>query len=211
MGSKVKLFMDKLNNVSDIEYFDKYMLFLLAPVVSGFKPSSTVTLKKKSKEYLVWINYKKAFMKKIGLDYIVLREDENAIILLVYSKQSLEKIINSKKVKKFLVKLGYTINLNFNISDILDVLVYRYEKIHCPHELGIFLGIPLDDVIDFMECKEKKCLICGYWKVFNDFDNAIEIFNNYNKSKEVVLDCGILEIQSNKIIDMLKNNIEIAI
>lgn len=211
MENKVKLFMDKLNYVSDIEYFDKYMLFLLAPVVSGFKPSSTITLKKKSKEYLIWRNYKKTFMNKIDLDYIVLREDENAIILLIYSEEKLKKVISSKKIKMFLIKLGYTINLNFNIKDILNVLVYRYEKIHCPHELGIFLGIPLDDVIDFMECNEKKCLICGYWKVFNDFDNAVEIFNNYNKSKEIVLNCGILEMKSNKIIEILKSKEEIAI
>lgn len=211
MENKVKLFMDKLNYVSDIEYFDKYMLFLLAPVVSGFKPSSTITLKKKSKEYLIWRNYKKTFMNKIDLDYIVLREDENAIILLIYSEEKLKKVIGSKKIKMFLIKLGYTINLNFNIKDILNVLVYRYEKIHCPHELGIFLGIPLDDVIDFMECNKKKCLICGYWKVFNDFDNAVEIFNNYNKSKEIVLNCGILEMKSNKIIEILKSKEEIAI
>ncbi|MGG7097038.1 DUF3793 family protein [Clostridium sardiniense] len=208
MEIKIKQFMSKLKDMNNIEYFDKYMLFLLAPVVGGLKPSSTITLKKDSKEYLVWNNYKETFLNKIGLKHVVLREDDKAIILLIYSEKNLEKFINNKETKEFLLKLEY--NLQDNLGSILDKLVQRYNRFHCPHELGVFLGIPLEDVIDFMECTTKKCLLCGYWKVFNNSDDALEIFNNYNRSKELVLDSVIFDAKSEEIILSLQNEFKIV-
>ncbi|GAA0070707.1 DUF3793 family protein [Clostridium sardiniense] len=208
MEIKIKQFMSKLKDMNNIEYFDKYMLFLLAPVVGGLKPSSTITLKKDSKEYLVWNNYKKTFLNKIGLKHVVLREDDKAIILLIYSEKNLEKFINNKETKEFLLKLEY--NLQDNLDSILDKLVQRYNRFHCPHELGVFLGIPLEDVIDFMECTTKKCLLCGYWKVFNNSDNALEIFNNYNRSKDLVLDSVIFDAKSEEIILSLQNEFKVV-
>lgn len=208
MEIKIKQFMSKLKDMNNIEYFDKYMLFLLAPVVGGLKPSSTITLKKDSKEYFVWNNYKETFLNKIGLKHILLREDDKAIILLIYSEKNLEKFINNKETKEFLLKLEY--NLQDNLGSILDKLIQRYNRFHCPHELGVFLGIPLEDVIDFMECTSKKCLLCGYWKVFNNSENALEIFNNYNRSKELVLDYVIFDAKSEEIILSLQNEFKIV-
>ena len=52
-----RLKVESNENGIDIEYFDKYMLFLLAPVIGGLKPSSTITLKKDSKAKLYNFNY----------------------------------------------------------------------------------------------------------------------------------------------------------
>lgn len=209
MEIKIKKFMNKLKDMNDIEYFDKYMLFLLAPVIGGLKPSSTITLKKDSKEYHTWNDYKEIFLEKTRLKHILLREDDDAIILLIYSEKRLENYINKEEIKKFLLKLDY--NSEDSLEDILNNLVERYNKFHCPHELGVFLGIPLQDVIDFMECTAKKCLLCGYWKVFNDFDYALQIFNDYNKSKELVLDYVILESKPEDIILSLQDEFSIKI
>lgn len=209
MEMKIKHFMNKLKDMNDVEYFDKYMLFLLAPVVSGLKPSSTITLKKNSKEYNIWNDYKDIFLNKTKLKHTLLREDNKAIILLIYSEKKLDGYISKKEVKKFLCKLDY--NFEGDLENILRNLVERYNKFHCPHELGLFLGIPLQDVIDFMECTTKKCLLCGYWKVFNDFDGALQIFNDYNKSKEIVLDYVISESKPEDIILLLQDKFSIIV
>lgn len=64
------------------------------------------------------------------------------------------------------------------------MLKNRYTQFNCPHELGVFLGFPLNDVMDFMNCKDKKCLSCGYWLVYNNLQEAKETFNRYDKVKE---------------------------
>ncbi|MEG2738151.1 DUF3793 family protein [Clostridium sp.] len=200
MEKKLKEFMSILKGMSGVEYFEKYMLFLLAPVVSGFKPSSTITLKKDSKEYFIWNNHKEVFLNKINLDYKILREDDRAVIVLIYSSKRLSKFVENIDVRSFLYKLGY--NMDWQIEEFLNKLVERYNIYHCPHELGIFLGIPLKDVIDFMECSNKKCLLCGYWKVYNNFENATSTFKKYDESKETMLNYLIAEYETEKIISM---------
>ena len=62
-----------------------------------------------------------------------------------------------------------------------------------------------------MECSDKKCLMCGYWKVFNNYNNAKDIFNKYDISKNIM----IKSIEENKallnIVDMFNKNIKFSI
>mgnify|MGYP002197944272 CR=1 FL=1 len=83
------------------------------------------------------------------------------------------------------MSLGYP--NKFSVEEALEILQVRYELYNCPHELGIFLGFPLEDVKDFMECKEKKCLLCGYWKVYNNTIEAKKIFDKYDEIKEYTI------------------------
>ena len=45
-----------------------------------------------------------------------------------------------------------------------------------PHEIGVFLGYPLEDVIGFCRHKGEGCKLCGYWKVYGDVDHAKRCF-----------------------------------
>ena len=84
------------------------------------------------------------------------------------------------------MQLGYS--NKEDINNYLYMLKNRYKEFNCPHELGIFLGFPLNDVMDFMNCKNKKCLSCGYWLVYNDLKQAQETFSKYDKVKEHTVD-----------------------
>lgn len=56
-----------------------------------------------------------------------------------------------------------------------------------PHEMGIFLGYPIKDVIDFINNKGRNCLFTGYWKVYNNLNTALMIFETYNRARDEVL------------------------
>lgn len=209
MSKKILDFYKKIGGMDTKESLEKYLLFTLSPVIGGLKPSSTITLSYDKKEYSIWSNYKKEFLEILKLKEIVLRKGTKAEIILIYNEENLLNCINKKDNREFLNKLGY--DLTLTLEENLDILVYRYEKYHCPHELGVFLGIPIEDVIDFMECSDKKCLMCGYWKVFNNYNNAKDIFNKYDISKNIM----IKSIEENKallnIVDMFNKNIKFSI
>lgn len=209
MSKKILDFYKKIGGMDTKESLEKYLLFTLSPVIGGLKPSSTITLSYDKKEYSIWSNYKKEFLEILKLKEIVLRKGTKAEIILIYNEENLLNCINKKDNMEFLNKLGY--DLTLTLEENLDILVYRYEKYHCPHELGVFLGIPIEDVIDFMECSDKKCLMCGYWKVFNNYNNAKDIFNKYDISKNIM----IKSIEENKallnIVDMFNKNIKFSI
>ena len=45
-----------------------------------------------------------------------------------------------------------------------------------PHEIGLFLDYPPEDVQAFIETGGEGCKLCGYWKVYHDVEAARERF-----------------------------------
>lgn len=198
---KIEFYKD-LFKIEDKESIKKFLLYNSSLVIAGVKPSATVTVNKMLKDlYKSWIKYGKDFLESINLSFINLREDENALIILIYNNDILKTHIFKTENIEFLRKLGY--EHNNNISYYVEYLKDRYEEFNCPHELGIFLGIPIDDVKSFMQCSYKKCLGCGYWKVYSNYEKAIEIFSIYDDVREKTMD-KIVEGES---IDSIVNNI----
>lgn len=172
----------KLELMNDKDYIENFLLINISQVLSGIKPASTVGLiKSKNNIYEKWIKYGADFIRSINLEFVELRENSDSVILLIYNREALVKNIFHKDIKSFMVKLGYDEKEDINLY--IDKLKERYELYHCPHELGLFLGIPINDVKDFMNCTKKKCLLCGYWKVYNDCNEAKRIFSQYDKVK----------------------------
>lgn len=179
-------FHNKLDLMHDKEYIENFLVYNSSLVIAGIKPAVTVTIKKnKEKLYNSWLEFGKNFIKTINLNFIGLRESNESIIIMIYDKFILEKELNKNLHKEFLENIGYS--SSDDVEYYVNTLKSRYEKYHCPHELGLFLGIPFEDVKDFMECTTKKCLLCGYWKVYNDTDKAKRIFNNYDTVKEYTI------------------------
>lgn len=198
---KVEFYKD-LFNMEDKESIKKFLLYNSSLVIAGVKPSATVTINKKlEKVYESWIEDGIDFLESINLSFINLREDDNASILLIYNDDTLKKHIFKSENMDFLIKLGY--ERNNDISYYVENLRERYEKFKCPHELGIFLGIPINDVKSFMECSYKKCLGCGYWKVYSNYEKALEIFSIYDDVREKTMD----KIVEGEPIDSIVNNI----
>ena len=121
----------------------------------------------------------------------------------IYNEKKLENYVLKKENKEFLLQLGYC--NEGDINDHLLKLKERYKQFNCPHELGVFLGFPLNDVKDFMNCKEKKCLTCGYWLVYNDLHEAKKTFHKYDKVKEHTVSYILNGDSSYKVAYSIKN------
>ena len=69
-----------------------------------------------------------------------------------------------------------------------------------PHEIGVFLGYPLEDVKAFIATNGQNCTACGEWKVYHDEKSAQYIFCKYKHCKEIYMKvyCG-----GRKLSDML--------
>lgn len=186
METHNKDFFDILNKMSKEDYMKNFLTYLLSPVIAGIKPSSTITLTNGVNGlYTIWKKKGNEYLQQVGLDSIELREDDKSLVVLVYNKDSLNKTLLREKNIKFLNSIGYC--GEFTLECLLEKLIERYNEFHCPHELGVFLGIPLEDVKAFMECSKSKCIMCGYWKVYGDEEKAAEIFSYYDKSKAIAM------------------------
>lgn len=59
------------------------------------------------------------------------------------------------------------------------------ESDEFPHEIGLFLGYPPEDVRGFIENGSDGCKCTGYWKVYGDARAAQEMFAKYKKCTDV--------------------------
>lgn len=61
----------------------------------------------------------------------------------------------------------------------------RLNTNNFPHEIGVFLGYPLDDVIGFIE--HKPFYLVGDWKVYQNVKEAQKQFDLFKQTKEKML------------------------
>ena len=59
------------------------------------------------------------------------------------------------------------------------------EKKTFPHEIGVFLGYPLGDVIGFIRNEGKNCKCADCWKVYGDECEAKKTFAKFKRCIEV--------------------------
>lgn len=171
----------KLNSMQDKEYMEAFLSYNTSLICAGVKPAITLTLMiiNGRNLYDLWIKYGKVYIDELNLSYKVLRQNKNSLTLIIYDYKVLNDCLNKECNIEFLKTLGY--RENEDLSSKLTRLSKRYSMCKCPHELGIFLGYPVEDVQSFMNSKNKQCKICGYWKVYNSEKKAEKIFALFDK------------------------------
>lgn len=110
---------------------------------------------------------------------------DKSVLIYVYRKAMLKKVLKQAEIVDFLKKYGYT---ESETDNCLEKLKHRLSDFDCfPHEIGIFLGYPLEDVLGFIENKGKNCESCGVWKVYCNKEEKDLLFKKFQKCKEVYM------------------------
>lgn len=183
--SMLEEYMYKIKTMSEKEYLFGVILYSIAPTLAGHKPASIVTLSRNNRNlYLLWERYNKKFRLECEIDFYEIKREYEAVTLLFYDRYMLNDIIYKELNMNFLRRFGYEGSLS--LDENLQILKSRFKN-GFPHEIGIFLGFPLDDVICFMKKPEKESLFCGYWKVYNNPETAKEKFLRYDEDKSTII------------------------
>jgi hypothetical protein len=161
----------------DVHSIPLQLALQCAPVISGIKISNLLTIPAKSLREL------SAVLKKTELSFRILYPGRERLVILIYRETELKEYLEREEVMAFIYKCGYETS---DISKIFPVFVKRYMrymelKQDFPHELGLFLGYPIEDVEGFIKENGKNYLYSGYWKVYKDAELKIRLFKNYER------------------------------
>ncbi|WP_300368707.1 DUF3793 family protein [Brachyspira sp.] len=178
--------------------FDELIINHCAPALSGIKIANIFTYQYSDKEEV----YKKItvynrILNNRNINVSIIKDYDNRVIVYVYDREKLGKYILNDDVFDFLGNYGYK---EKNIYKCIKFLKDRMQNSkNFPHEIGIFLGYPLVDIYGFINNYGKNSLHAGYWKVYHNKNEAIEIFNRYNECRIFYVNTflngkGILEI-----------------
>ena len=156
---------------------DNSMAFHAAPVLLGSKCANLINVDNTDiDEYVTTFNDD---FSEHGIKMIKLNCNKNKINLYIYSERLLSERLYRKKEQKLLKEYGYN---DMTVKGVLEHLSLRANSGSFPHEIGIFLGYPLSDVIGFI--KGRKPRLCGYWKVYSNVRKARILFSEYNRCRK---------------------------
>ena len=118
-----------------------------------------------------------------GLRIIPLRRQNGKTLLYLYRPEKLKKDLRDDAAGRLLQGRGYQTE---SISRCLAELMKRLRESECfPHEIGLFLGYPPEDVCGFIENNAENCKTVGCWKVYGDVKKVQLTFNKYKRCTEV--------------------------
>ena len=191
--------------------FDELIINHCAPALSGIKIANIFTYQYDSKKELEKeISSYNDILSFKNIKVSIIKDNANKAIIYVYNEKELENYLLDDEIFEFLENYGYK---SKNIHESIDFLKIRMQYAESfPHEIGIFLGYPLIDINGFINNYGKNSLYTGYWKVYHNKNEAIKIFDNYNKCRDFYISTflngkGILEIMDNYQKYVLRKNI----
>lgn len=157
-----------------------------SPTLAGLKTANLFNCEYETeeelKEYLRNIN--KTLSNK-GIRVMPLRYGNNRALIYLFRPDELEKDLNCCEAKKLLEENGY-VKKCCGLGKCLARLTVRlHEQEQFPHEIGLFLGYPPEDVRGFMEQGSSCCKCTGTWKVYGDEEAAKKTFARYKKCNEI--------------------------
>lgn len=160
---------------------DRLLAAYCSPTLAGIKPASLVSFDRTQHADLPQQlhAYRAAFARR-GIRFDILCACRGRFLLLVYHKEQLERHLADVRVQRVLAKFGYPPGAA--LETLLDGLRRRIAaQSGFPHEIGLFLGYPIEDVMGFIRNEGRGCKLCGYWKVYGDAEAASRLFDRLSR------------------------------
>ncbi|MFL0246241.1 DUF3793 family protein [Candidatus Clostridium stratigraminis] len=178
-NEEARSFKNIINGYNDVDYLFSTIICSAAPTLAKEKVSSLLNFSNNNHNLQnTWKAYKGYIKDILNIDFCELKKGQENTIVLFYNKEKLETVIKDKRNSEFLTKFGYCKELS--IEQCFSHLSTRFKSTF-PHEIGIFLGYPVKDVAFFIEHPNKRCKMVGYWKVYDNVEEAKEIFHKYDE------------------------------
>ena len=126
-------------------------------------------------------------LTKKGLRVLPLRFQNGHALIYVYRPDQLAARLAQPEILAFLKERGYA---GPALEGALETLARRLgQGEEFPHEIGVFLGYPLADVLGFIAHGGREFCCLGCWKAYSDAEQARRTFALYHKCREVYLAC----------------------
>ena len=149
--------------------FEAVLVRQCAPTLAGMKPGSIFCfnhspLEVSRQKVCQWNKQLEPF--GLTVQILLERPGSGSVIVFVYRHDRLEQMLSDDAYQSFLAEAGYE---RTNLDGLLEQLSYRLRtQPEFPHEIGVFLGYPLRDVIGFIENHGRNFTCCGFWKSYGD-------------------------------------------
>ncbi len=184
--------------------FDQMMIHYCAPALCGIKSGNMFFIKNEDYSENSFILWKEIFSAH-GLITFAIQLSDTTTGILTCNVCWVRKILDDAMVRAYLREKGYG---STSIFDFVKTFSKRIKtQSGFPHEIGVILGYPIDDVIEFEKHQGRNCKYCGYWKTYTDIEKAKDCKCRY---RDCICLCEKLYREGYSIIQIIQEYKKIA-
>ena len=167
----------------ETERLENQLIFQCAPLIVGLRMSNLFIVQRCYLQNLYHL------LKESSICLRVLYVEENRVTILLYRYDMLASYLAKRRAKELLLAKGYE---KYDVETVLLMFTRRYRSYRngerdFPHELGVILGYPLEDVEGFIQNDGKNYLYTGYWKVYENVPAKRDVFRMFELAKETLI------------------------
>lgn len=156
-----------------------------AQTICGIKPANLFPVPVEQFNKSILKRWKRIASSQ-GLSICVYKNSSRIVMIFIYDFLWIRKILGDFFVQFYLAGKDYF--SPWDTTRTLRQLIDRLKgNVSFPHEVGIFLGYPIEDVISFEENHGKFCKYCGYWKSYCNPEDARECCDRYRQCSQMCM------------------------
>ena len=155
-----------------------------SPTMAGIKTGSLFSCEESDRDSLYrTIRRMNASLVPKGVRMIPMKYENNRALIYMYRPKKLSADLTDATAGDILSQRSYRAG---SADSLVSQLRQRLnENDTFPHEIGLFLGYPPEDVDGFIKKGPKQAKLTGVWKVFTDEESAKKKFELYGKCRRV--------------------------
>lgn len=155
-----------------------------SPTLAGLKTANMFSVRPEPGERIVEeVKKLNRLLREKGLRIVILRQMNQRVLLYLYRPDYLDRDLASPEAIEILEAKGY--RCGSSGSCIAQLMRHMAKDKEFPHEVGLFLGYPPEDVRSFMKDSRSGVKCAGCWKAYGNEEEAKKTFAKYRKCTEV--------------------------
>lgn len=171
--------------------FERFLVEYCSSTLASLKTASLFSYTGPDREQVPeYIESWNEHLNPRGVYLVLLHSNSTRMLIYVYRASALQNDLNGSLASHLLAKYGYA---ETTVSYSIEHLKTRIDQTPSfPHEIGLFLGYPPEDVAQFIRHQGQNCKYCGIWKVYYNEPEAKRTFAKIHKCREIYkkLFCG---------------------
>ena len=174
-----------LENFKDpLDCLTAHLVLECSAVLAGVKPASLISLVNRTRPcgrniYQLWqLHHEDLAHRLSDLTLVILQNRPQAVLLLCYNHDHLERHLAHGGIRTLLHKAGY--EAGASCTTLVDELSNRIAgNDSFPHEIGLFIGYPAKDVAAFMGLVKLPFSCQGPWKIYGNPERSLALAEQY--------------------------------
>ena len=170
----------------DRDCLASFLALEAAEVLLGTKPANLVNVANRLRPcgrnlYQLWKRHGADLLLESGLEAKEMIDRGSSVLLFLYCPNQLRDLLACKSVAAILHKAGYS--SPSDAEQTLSELQSRLTGNRFPHEIGVFLGYPLKDVVGFMGWARISFTCQGPWKIYGDPSESLRLAESHRQCR----------------------------